>query len=490
VTAAAGREEIIMRDHDRFYIGGEWLAPAGTATLDVISPHTEEIIGRVPEGTMADMDRAVAAARDAFDNGPWPRMSPADRADVIGRLADLYATRLGEMAELITEEMGSPITFSQLAQAPQPQLMLSYFAELGRSFTWEDDRPGLFGPVTVRREPVGVVAAIVPWNVPQFTTMTKLPAALVAGCTVVLKPAPETPLDAYLLAELIDQVDLPPGVVNIVPAGREVGEHLVSHPGVDKVAFTGSTAAGRRIGSICGEQLKRCSLELGGKSAAIILEDADLAATVGWLEMASLMNNGQACVAQTRILAPRSRYDETVDAVAAMVTGLTVGDPAAPATQIGPLVARRQQDRVEGYIAIGQDEGAKVVTGGSRASGRERGWYVAPTVFADVDPAMRIAREEIFGPVLAVIAYEDEEDAIRIANDSDYGLAGTVWTADAERGMQVARRVRTGTYGVNLYMIEACAPFGGYKASGIGRELGPEGLMGYLEYKSIARPAA
>jgi aldehyde dehydrogenase (NAD+) len=479
-----------MRDHDRFYIGGQWVAPAGTGTLDVISPHTEDVIGRVPEGTTADMDRAVAAAREAFDNGPWPQMEPADRAAAVGRLADLYATRLDEMAELITEEMGSPITFSQLAQAPQPQMMLSYFAELGRNFTWEDDRPGLFGPVTVRREPVGVVAAIVPWNVPQFTIMTKLPAALVAGCTVVLKPAPETPLDAYLLAELIDQADLPPGVVNIVPAGREPGEHLVSHSGVDKVAFTGSTAAGRRIGSICGQQLKRCSLELGGKSAAIILDDADLAATVGWLEMASLMNNGQACVAQTRILAPRSRYDETVDAVAAMVAGLTVGDPADPATQIGPLVARRQQDRVEGYISIGEDEGAKVVTGGSRASGRERGWYVAPTVFADVDPAMRVAREEIFGPVLAVIPYDDEEQAIRIANDSDYGLAGTVWTADAERGMQVARRVRTGTYGVNLYMIEACAPFGGYKASGIGRELGPEGLMGYLEYKSIARPAA
>jgi len=315
------------------------------------------------------------------------------------------------------------------------------------------------------------------------------PAALVAGCTVVIKPAPETPLDSYLLADLIDEAGLPSGVVSIVPAGRETGEYLVSHPGVDKVAFTGSTAAGRRIGSICGQQLKRCSLELGGKSAAIILDDADLAATVGWLEMASLMNNGQACVAQTRILAPRSRYDETVDAVATMVGGLSVGDPADPVTQIGPLVARRQQDRVEDYILAGQDEGAKLVTGGSRASGRERGWYVAPTVFADVDPGMRIAREEIFGPVLSVIPYEDEEQAVRIANDSDYGLAGTVWTADAERGMQIARQVRTGTYGVNLYMIETCAPFGGYKASGIGRELGPEGLMGYLEYKSIARSA-
>ena len=479
-----------MRSHDRFYIGGQWVAPAGSAMLDVISPHTEEIVGRVPDGTPADMDRAVAAARDAFDNGPWPRMAPTDRAAAVGRLADLYAERLGEIALLITEEMGSPITFSQLAQAPQPQLMLTYFAELGKTFTWEDDRPGMFGPVTVRREPVGVVAAIVPWNVPQFTTMTKLPAALVAGWTVVLKPAPETPLDAYLLADLIDQAELPPGVVNIVPAGRETGEHLVSHAGVDKVAFTGSTAAGRRIGSICGQQLKRCSLELGGKSAAIILDDADLAATMSWLEMASLMNNGQACVAQTRILAPRSRYDETVDALAAMVSGLAVGDPADPGTQIGPLVAKRQQDRVEGYIKVGQDEGAKVVTGGSRASGRQRGWYVAPTVFAGVHPGMRIAREEIFGPVLAVIPYEDEPDAIRIANDSDYGLAGTVWTADTERGMEVARRVRTGTYGVNMYMIETCAPFGGYKASGIGRELGPEGLMGYLEYKTIARPTS
>ncbi|HUD37939.1 MAG TPA: aldehyde dehydrogenase [Streptosporangiaceae bacterium] len=478
-----------MRDHDRFYIGGEWVAPAGSATIDVISPHTEEVIGRVPDGTAADMDRAVAAARDAFDNGPWPRMAPEERAAVVGKLAELYAAKLGEFADLITEEMGSPITFSQLAQAPQPQMMLSYFAELGKTFPFEDERQGLFGPVIVRREPVGVVAAIVPWNVPQFTIMTKLPAALVAGCTVVIKPAPETPLDSYLLAELIHEAGIPAGVVNIVPAGREAGEHLVSHAGVDKVAFTGSTAAGRRIGAICGEQLKRCSLELGGKSAAIILDDADLAATVGWLEMASLMNNGQACVAQTRILAPRSRYDETVDAVVGMVAGLKVGDPGDATTQIGPLVAKRQQDRVEGYIAVGQEEGAKLVTGGSHASGHDRGWYVAPTVFADVDPGMRIAREEIFGPVLAVIPYDSEDDAIAIANDSDYGLAGTVWTADNDHGMEVARKVRTGTYGVNMYMIDTCAPFGGYKSSGIGRELGPEGLMQYLELKSIARPA-
>ncbi|MEO3792503.1 aldehyde dehydrogenase [Nonomuraea sp. B10E15] len=475
-----------MRQHDKLFIGGEWVAPAGDATIDVISPHTEEVVGRVPDGTPEDVERAVAAARQAFDHGPWPRMTFAERAEVIGRLAAIYNERQGEMARLITEEMGSPITFSNLAQAPQPLGMLQFYAELGKTFQQEEERPGLFGPLTVRREPVGVVAAVVPWNVPQFVTMTKLAPALLAGCTVVLKPAPETPLDAYLLAEWAVEAGLPAGVLNIVPAGRETGEHLVSHAGVDKVAFTGSTAAGRRIAAICGEQLKRVSLELGGKSAAIILDDADLAAGMGFLSMASLMNNGQACVAQTRILASRNRYDEVVDAIASMVGSQPVGDPADPATGIGPLVARRQQERVEGYIRIGMEEGAKVVVGGLERP-YDRGWYVAPTVFAGVSNDMRIAREEIFGPVLAVIPYDDEADAVRIANDSDYGLAGTVWTADTDHGMEVARQVRTGTYGVNCYMLETNAPFGGYKASGIGRELGPEGLNGYLEYKTIAR---
>jgi len=475
-----------MRQHDTLFIGGEWVAPAGTGTIDVISPHTEEVVGRVPEGTTEDMDRAVAAAREAFDHGPWPRLTFAERAAAIGRLAEIYAARQAEMAALITEEMGSPITFSTLAQAPQPLSMLQYYAELGAGFEQEEQRPGLFGPVTVRREPVGVVAAVVPWNVPQFVTMTKVAPALLAGCAIVLKPAPETPLDAYLLAEMAQEAGIPPGVLNIVVAGREVGEHLVSHRGVDKVAFTGSTAAGRRIGAICGEQLKRVSLELGGKSAAIFLDDADLQASMGMLAIAALMNNGQACVAQTRILASRNRYEEVVEAVAAMVTSQPVGDPADPATGIGPLVAKRQQERVEGYIKIGMDEGAKVVVGGLDRP-RDRGWYVAPTVFAGVSNDMRIAREEIFGPVLAVIPYDDEADAVRIANDSDYGLAGTVWTADTEHGMDVARQVRTGTYGVNCYMLESNTPFGGYKASGIGRELGPEGLGGYLEYKSIAR---
>ncbi|WP_440068994.1 aldehyde dehydrogenase [Streptosporangium sp. OZ121] len=475
-----------MRQHDTLFIGGDWVAPAGTGIIDVVSPHTEEVVGRVPDGTPADMDRAVAAARQAFDHGPWPRMTMAERAAVVGRLAELYAARQGEMAELITLEMGSPITFSQLAQAPQPLGMLQYYAELGKTFPVEEERPGTFGTVTVRREPVGVVAAVVPWNVPQFVIMIKLAPALVAGCTVVVKPAPETPLDSYLLAEMVKEAGIPDGVVNIVAAGRETSEYLISHPDVDKVAFTGSTAAGRRIAAICGEQLKRCTLELGGKSAAIILDDCDLPSAMGFLSIASLMNNGQACVAQTRILASRNRYDEVVDAVSAMVRGMQVGDPSDPATGIGPMVAKRQQERVEGYIRIGIDEGAKPVVGGLERP-YDRGWYVAPTVFAGATNEMRIAREEIFGPVLAVIPYEDEKDAIRIANDSDYGLAGTVWTADTEHGMDVARQVRAGTYGVNLFMIENSSPFGGFKGSGLGRELGPEGLSSYLEYKSIAR---
>jgi betaine-aldehyde dehydrogenase len=341
----------------------------------------------------------------------------------------------------------------------------------------------------VRHEPVGVVAAIVPWNVPLFTAALKLGPALAAGCTVVLKPAPETPLDAYLLAEVIEASGLPEGVVNIVAAGREAGEHLVCHPGVDKVGFTGSTAAGRRIASLCGERLKRFTLELGGKSAAVILDDADIAATMAGLVPAAFMNNGQACVAQTRILAPAERYDEVAEALVEAVRAMTVGDPLDPTTVIGPLVAARQRDRVEGYIAAGIEEGAKPAIGGNGRPARP-GWFVEPTVFIGANNQMRIAREEIFGPVVAVIPYEDTEDAIRIADDSDYGLSGSVWTADVSRGLEVARRVRTGTFGVNGSGMDFGAPFGGFKSSGIGRELGPEGLTHYLEDKTITLPRA
>jgi betaine-aldehyde dehydrogenase len=473
------------------FIGGEWVAPAGSGTIDVISPHSEELVGRVPEGTEADIDRAVTAARDAFDNSDWSRMGPTDRAAIVQNFANIYAARMMDMAEIVTEEMGSPITFSQLAQSPAPWMMLSTFLTIASEFPWEERRAGVLGgEVIVRHEGVGVVGAIVPWNVPQFVTMAKLAPALLAGCTIVIKPSPETPLDAFFMAELLEEAGVPKGVVSIVPAGREVGEHLVRHPGVDKIAFTGSTAAGRKIAGICGEQLKRCSLELGGKSAAIILDDADLAKTIEGLKFASLMNNGQACVAQTRILASHARYDEVVDALGTMVGGLKVGDPSDPETEVGPLVAERQQERVEKYIALGQEEGATVVVGGNgRPTGLDKGWYVQPTVFSGVTNDMRIAQEEIFGPVLAVIPYGDVDDAVRIANDSEYGLAGSVWTADVAQGLDIARRVRTGTYGINQYTMDFVAPFGGYKGSGIGREFGREGLEHYLELKSIVPPA-
>jgi betaine-aldehyde dehydrogenase len=476
-----------VKVHDKLFIGGEWVDPATSAVIEVISPHTEEVIARVPDASTDDVERAVAAARTAFDEGDWPRRSPEERIAAVQRFSDAYAARLGDMAEIITEEMGSPITFSNLGQAPAAWMMLNTFIQIAQQFPWEETRQGVLGTdVIVRQEPVGVVAGIVPWNVPQFVTMAKLGPALLTGCTFVLKPAPETPLDSYLMAELLEEAGIPKGVVSILPAGREVGEHLVRHAGIDKVAFTGSTAAGRRIASICGEQLKRVSLELGGKSAAIILDDADLAATMQGLKFASLMNNGQACVAQTRVLASRDRYDEVVGALSEMVGSLAVGDPTDPATEIGPLVAQRQQERVEKYIAVGQEEGARVTVGGNGLpKGIERGWYVQPTVFANATNDMRIAREEIFGPVLTVIPYNDVDDAVRIANDSEYGLAGSVWTADDAIGLDIARRVRTGTYAVNQYTMDFIAPFGGYKASGIGREFGREGVEHYVETKTI-----
>ncbi|MEJ7833834.1 MAG: aldehyde dehydrogenase [Nocardioides sp.] len=474
-------------DRDTLFIGGDWAAPATNNVLEVISPHSEQVVARVPEGSPADIDAAVAAARRAFDEGPWARMTSAERIAVVETFSMLYAGKLTEMAELITIEMGSPTSFANLAQSPAPWMQIEAFLTVAREFPWEEARPGTLGAdVIVRREPIGVVAAIAPWNVPQFTIMSKVVPALLAGCTVVVKPAPETPLDTYLMAELLQEAGVPPGVVNIVAGGRDVGAHLVAHPGVDKVAFTGSTAAGRTIASVCGQQLKRVSLELGGKSAAIVLDDADLAKTMEGLKFVALMNSGQACVAQTRILASRANYATVVDALATAVGAMVVGDPTDPATEIGPMVAQRQQQRVEKYIALGQEEGARVVLGGNgMPGGLSSGWYVRPTIFADVDNGMRIAQEEIFGPVLSVIPYDDVDDAVRIANDSDYGLAGTVWTSDIGAGLDVARRVRAGTYGVNTYTMDFAAPFGGYKSSGIGREFGPEGLAQYTELKSI-----
>ncbi|MGV0853454.1 aldehyde dehydrogenase [Mycolicibacterium phlei] len=469
--------------YDDLFIGGRWQKPATPERISVISPHTEEPIGEVPHAAPADVDRAVQAARAAFDEGPWPRLSLDERMARIEQLAKLYAEHTDEMADLITAEMGSPRSFSKMGQATGAVAQMHLGLTTARNFPWVERRRGLFGDAHIRRAPVGVVGAIVPWNVPQFLIMPKLIPALLAGCTVVVKPAPETPIDAMWLAEMLAEVDLPEGVVSILPGGRETGEALVRHPGVDKISFTGSSATGRRIAAICGEQLKRVSLELGGKSAAIILDDADIDRTVEHLKTASLMNNGQACVAQTRILVSERRHDEVVGALAAMMSGLAVGDPADDATDIGPLVAQRQQQRVQGYIRSGVVEGARIVLGGSDAP-LDRGWYVRPTLFTDATNEMTIAREEIFGPVLTVLTYRDEADAVRIANDSDYGLAGSVWTADTAHGLEIAAQIRAGTYGINMYTLDTTMPFGGFKQSGIGREFGAEGLAEYVELQT------
>jgi aldehyde dehydrogenase (NAD+) len=475
---------------DQLYIAGRWVAPAGSATIEVISPSTEELIGRVPEATADDVDRAVAGAREAFDHGPWPHLAAAERGAILSDVANLIRAEMQELAGLIAGEAGSPVSWGLLGQVLAPTMILDYYAGLAAAYRFETVEQAMLGQVLVRREPVGVVGAIAPWNVPLFSACAKLAPALLAGCTVVFKPAPETPLSALRLARYFEQAGLPDGVLSVIPAGRDVGEHLVTSPGVDKISFTGSTAAGRRIASLCGESVRRVSLELGGKSAAILLDDVDLDAALPMLLPNALMNSGQACIAQTRILAPRDRYDEVVEGVVEGARKMVVGSAMDPATEIGPLVAARQRQRVEGYIALGQQEGAKVATGGGRPAGLDRGFYVEPTVFTGVDNTMRIAQEEIFGPVLTVIAYDGDEQAVAIANDSDYGLCGSVYGADNERGLAVARAVRTGTYMLNSSIpLDFATPFGGYKRSGIGREFGPDGLELFLEKKSISLPA-
>jgi aldehyde dehydrogenase (NAD+) len=364
----------------------------------------------------------------------------------------------------------------------------NYYAGAADKFTWQDIRDGIYGQTLVLREPIGVVGAITAWNVPFFLAANKLGPALLAGCTVVLKPAAETPLSVFAMAEMFAEAGLPEGVLSIVPGGPETGRALTANPEIDKFTFTGSSAVGKEIGKLAAEKLKPCTLELGGKSAAIILDDADLDSTLPMLAFSGVMNSGQACVAQTRILAPRSRYDEIVEKVSAAVAAMPVGTPDDPASMIGPLISEKQRERVESYIKKGAEEGARLVTGGGRPEGLDNGYFVQPTVFADVDNSMTIAQEEIFGPVLAVIPYETEEDAIRIANDSEYGLAGSVFTTNYPRAMEVAKKIRTGTYAVNMYAFDPGAPFGGYKNSGIGRENGPEGIEQYVEHKSVLLP--
>ncbi len=480
-----------IKDYDRLFIGGKWIKPEGTNTIEVISPASEEVVARVPDGTSADIDKAVQIARQALETGPWPQMSPEERGRILGSVATAMTNEMAEIAEIVSTEMGSPVSWAQLGQVLAPTMIFNYYADLAPSFAFDQIRPGVLNPeVLVTKEPVGVVGAIAPWNVPLFIAAAKLAPALLAGCSVVFKPAPETPIDAFRLAEIFSEAGLPEGVLSVIPAGREVSEYLVTHPGVDKVSFTGSTLAGKRIGGLCGERLKRCTLELGGKSAAIILDDVNLADTIAQLLPNAIMNNGQACIAQTRILAPRERYEEVLDALVEGVRRMPVGDPLDPSTEIGPVVADRQRSRIEGYIQSGLEQGARLAIGGGRPSSLEKGYYVEPTIFADVSNKMKIAREEIFGPVIAVIPYEGDQEAVEIANDSDYGLSGSVWTSDYDRGLGIARQVRTGTYMLNTSVpIDFTTPFGGYKESGIGREFGPEGLENFLETKSIALPA-
>ncbi|WP_370617710.1 aldehyde dehydrogenase [Mumia sp. Pv 4-285] len=473
---------------DTVFIDGAWVRSTGTATIDVVSPHTEQTIARVPSATSDDVDRALAAAREAFDHGPWPRMTMAERIEVVTRIKDELAARHRELAALVSAQNGSPMSFAVRGQALSAVAAYASALAVASSTELEEERPGLTGPLLVRREPVGVVAAVVPWNVPQLVIAGKVAPALLAGCTVVLKPAPQTPLDAYLLAEVCATAGLPAGVLNVLPAEREVSAYLVAHPAVDKVAFTGSAAVGKAIMAAASENLTRITLELGGKSAAIVLEDADFDAALPALLADAYPNSGQACVARTRILLPESRYDEMAAMLAAAVGKLAVGDPSDPATMVGPMVSAAQQQRVLDYVKTGIDEGATLLTGGGVPADQPTGWYVEPTLFGEVDNAMRIAREEIFGPVVCLIRYRDEEEAIRIANDSDFGLSGTVWAGDVDHGVEIARRIRTGTYAVNCVRFDVAAPFGGYKHSGIGREYGPEGLAAYFETKTVHLP--
>jgi aldehyde dehydrogenase (NAD+) len=437
-------------------------------------------------GRRRDLDKAVAAAGRALTAPDWAEIGAEGRAKLLLRLADELEANAKERAALTSAQNGMPIVIAKEAEGAAPVAILRYYATLVTQLPLEERRPRLggAGETVVRREPVGVVAAIVPWNYPRALTMFKLAPALAVGCTVVLKPAPETTLDALELAAAAERAGLPAGTLNIVAGGADIGAYLVAHPGVHKVAFTGSTVAGRAIGEVCGKLLRPVTLELGGKSAAIVLDDADLEVTAAGLATAAMLNNGQTCYLSTRILAPRSRYDEVVGAVAAMASSLPVGDPLEPTTYIGPLVSSRQRDRVESYIELGASSGARLVTGGGRPD-RDAGWFVQPTVFADVDNSSRIAREEIFGPVLSVIPYDDIDQAVAIASDSEYGLGGTIWTSDQEKGLEVARRVETGSVGVNFYELDLGSPFGGVKASGLGRELGPEGLAPYYQLKSI-----
>ena len=466
---------------DKIYIGGQWVQSAGTGVLEVINSTTEQVMGSVPEGTVEDVDNAVAAARSAFES--WSQTSVQERADWMQRISEGLGARMDEIAELIAQEVGMPIKLSNMIQAGLPTTTFGSMPKLLAELQWEEE----VGNSLIVREPVGVVGAITPWNYPLHQIAAKVAPALAAGCTVVLKPSQVAPLNAALLADVIDEVGLPAGVFNLVTGrGSVIGEALARHPDVDMISFTGSTEAGRRVSEAAAGTIKRVALELGGKSPNVILEDANLEQAIADGVSKCFLNSGQTCSALTRMLVPRSRLAEAEQIAAAVAGQFKPGDPFESGTMLGPLVSEGQRKLVRDYITKGTEEGAKLVTGGVEPpQGLEQGYFVRPTVFSDVTPDMTIAQEEIFGPVLAIMPYEDDEDAVRIANDSVYGLAGGVWSADEERAKRIARRIRTGQVEINGGAFNPLAPFGGYKQSGYGRELGRFGLEEFLQIKSL-----
>jgi acyl-CoA reductase-like NAD-dependent aldehyde dehydrogenase len=480
-TAATPHAQQAPILHERLYIGGDWVKPSGPGAIEVRNSTTEEVMGSIPEGTGGDVDRAVAAAREAFES--WSHTSSDERARLLEAIAMGLEERAEEIAALVARELGMPVTQALFIQAGLPRMSFASMVEILGQTPLEE----MVGNSLVVREPVGVVGAITPWNYPLHQISAKVAPALAAGCTVVLKPSEVTPLNAFILAEICHAAGLPRGVFNLVTGtGPVVGEAIAAHPDVDMVSFTGSTAAGRRVSEVASETVKRVALELGGKSPNVILEDAELERAVVDGVSKCFLNSGQTCSALTRMLVPRSRLEEAERIAAAAAEQATVGDPFDPQTDLGPLVSERQRDRVRGYIEKGLEEGAKLVTGGAEPpEGAGRGYFVRPTVFSEVRPEMTIAQEEIFGPVLAILPYDDEDEAIRIANDSIYGLAGGVWSQDAGHAQRVARRIRTGQVEINGAAFNPLAPFGGYKQSGHGRELGKFGLEEFLEVKAI-----
>ncbi|MBO0676687.1 aldehyde dehydrogenase family protein [Mycolicibacterium sp. S2-37] len=472
-----------MHEYTRrtLFIDGRWVAPSGAGGIEVTDPATEKVIGSVPSGTAADVDAAVDAARRAFD----PLITVAERRDRVRRVIDAMEKRLPDIAETITREMGAPIRVSQGVQTKVPLAVARGFADALDAFEFEER----IGNSLVLREPYGVVGAITPWNYPLYQVVAKVLPAIAAGCTVVLKPSNEAPLSVFEFVEAVEDAGLPPGVMNLVSgSGRVVGERIAEHPDVDLVSFTGSTGVGQRVAELATRSVKKVALELGGKSANVILDGADLATAVKVGVGNAFLNGGQTCMAWTRMLVPISRYGEALELIKAAAEKYTVGEPFDPATRIGPSASAAQCESVRGFIERAEKDGARLVTGGAGMV-RDVGYYLAPTVFADVDPESELGQEEVFGPVLAVIPFQDEDDALRIANGTPYGLSGAVWAPDLDRAVAFARRVRAGQLDLNGGMYNPVAPFGGYKKSGVGRELGRAGFEEFLQTKSLQLPA-